>query len=399
MANQALIEGAWRVAQADKDASLAGMEASMAITSSIVGAANKFLGAISEEGAKYDEHAQKVIDEAGMLSEDDISKLYDQLQEGRNNFIWGNKKDKTLAIRDLNLLADGYQKWDALREKTADYQLDKDEGFTDWFKTNPNNKDYFDILSGKVKMSIENGVSGAYINGKFMSVDSIEREIEKGKIDTEFKTKFENTRAYWVDISSDIVEGQNKDFPLQQVNSQYLTLLDNHNLQSVASTKLFGNTNFIEDRYAKLIDPNQGETYESLGITEDMIKNTNVNVKDGISPEEGLTLINALMNNEDALKQELAEYLTMHTGNQWDNAYRKTAAPGYEMRSKGNTTFVKKDEEIESDGKGLKKATSLQQDLLEFIEEHALGYTTEEEMREKIAKAFELDVAPGSLSN
>ena len=398
MANQALIEGAWKVAQAGKDASLAGMEASMAITSSIVGASNKFLDAISEEGAKYDEHAQKVIDEAGMLSEAEISGLYDELQSGRNNFIWGNKKDKTLAIRDLNLLADGYQKWETLREKTADYQLDKDEGFTDWFKTNPQNKDYFDILSGKVKMSRKDGVTGAYINGKFMSSDSIEREMEKGKIDTEFKTKFENTRAYWVDISSDIVEGQNKDFPLKQVNSQYSTLLENHNLQSVASTKLFGNTNFIEDRYAKLVDPNQGETYESLGITEDMIKNTNVNVKDGISPDEGLKLINALMNNDNALKQELAEYLTIHTGNQWDNAYRKTAASGYEMRSRGKTTFVKRDEETEGGGDS-KKATSLQEQINEFVEEHTLGYTTEEEMREKIAEAFAKDIAPGSLSN
>ena len=225
MASQALIQGAWRVAQADKESSLADMRFGTDITSSIAVAVNQFTDAIVEEGAKYDEHAQKVIDEAGTLSEAKISGLYDELQAGRNNFIWGNKKDKTLAIRDLNLLADGYQKWETLREKAADYQLDKDEGFTDWFKTNPQNKDYFDILSGKVKMSRKDGVTGAYINGEFMSSDSIERYMENGKIDTEFKTKFEETlldreeRVALDDLDGNVAEDLNlldfvKDFHL-----------------------------------------------------------------------------------------------------------------------------------------------------------------------------------------
>ena len=122
-ADQTLVQGAYRAARAGAEADIAGLNVKTDIISGLTKGVTDYVGAVAAEAQKYDEYAQKVIDEAGMLSQEEASQLYDRLQDGRKNFIWGSKKDKAFSIREMNLQAGDYKDYEANRLKLAELKL------------------------------------------------------------------------------------------------------------------------------------------------------------------------------------------------------------------------------------------------------------------------------------
>ena len=89
-ADKALVEGAYNIAKAETESMKQGLQGKQNIISSLQEGITTFGTGIELEGQRYDQYAQKVIDEAGMLSQEEASLLYDRLQEGRKDFIWGS---------------------------------------------------------------------------------------------------------------------------------------------------------------------------------------------------------------------------------------------------------------------------------------------------------------------
>ena len=102
---------------------------------------------------------------------------------------------------------------------------------------------------------------------------------------------------------------------------------------------MFGITSFEEDLFANLIHPTEGETYASLlgPRAEEYIENTGVDLEDGFNEDEATLLINALMNDENALMEELTNYFVRFGENQHNvgQGERKQLEPGYKMTASG----------------------------------------------------------------
>ena len=94
-----LIEGAYRAAAAG---ALGDTSVSRGITN-MVKRLEDFGKAKQGQGENYMALANQVLNEGGELSADEYDALYDELQKGRLDYMWGNKKEKARAIRDLNM--------------------------------------------------------------------------------------------------------------------------------------------------------------------------------------------------------------------------------------------------------------------------------------------------------
>tara|TARA_Y100001938_G_C8092842_1_gene436160 strand:- start:815 stop:1957 length:1143 start_codon:yes stop_codon:yes gene_type:complete len=338
MADQALIQGAYNVARADAAASQASLQGKLDIISSVGKSAGMFLEGINLEGKKYDEYAQKVIDEAGMLSQEETANLYNELQAGRNNFIWGSKKDKTLSMRELGLQAMDYKDYQNARLDLANLKQDGTSGLSSAWLQDPKNKDVLNIMDNMprlVKKKCEGdcpdkGRLGVNINGEWTSISALNSKIQSGLIDSNFKKDLNTLVNKFSEDSKNIVEGEDDSFPMYEAKQKVNSLINNSsNLQSVAKDPMFGETSWYEDRFLKLTDLREGESYADLGITPEMISGTNVDIKDGIQEDEAVLLLDSMMKNENILKQELSEYYIMYLGQNWNGVKRRRPKEGY----------------------------------------------------------------------
>ena len=100
MADQSLIQGAGAAAQSKFAGKLAGSRTAEGITSGLGQMATGYFQEKALQQKQYDVMAQKVLEEAGDLSMDIKSELYDELQMGRYDYVYGDKKGKMLSIEN-----------------------------------------------------------------------------------------------------------------------------------------------------------------------------------------------------------------------------------------------------------------------------------------------------------
>ena len=350
-ADQTLVQGAYRAARAGAEADIAGLNVKTDIISGLTKGVTDYVGAVAAEAQKYDEYAQKVIDEAGMLSQEEASQLYDRLQDGRKNFIWGSKKDKAFSIREMNLQAGDYKDYEANRLKLAELKKDKTNGLSKAFLDNPENKGFLDMLDSSARLTPrtcpegelncpDKGRLGVEINGEWVSQSAITAKIEEGVVDTKTRELIGLWGQNIFTKSSKVQPGEVGRFNEVGETEKVKQMLANaSNLQSIAKDPMFGITSFEEDRFAKLIHPTQGETYASLlgPRAEEYIKNTGTDISDGIQEDEAILLMDALMNDENALTEELTNYFVGFGENQHNVGMgeRKELEPGYKMTASG----------------------------------------------------------------
>jgi len=107
-----LIEGAYRAATAGQATRLA---MNNQINDSLAQMWKSSKNAIDSRKKALDETVQKVLASAGDLPTEEYEALYDKLQEGRGQFIFGNNKNRALAISDLNKKAKDYSEYKDVR--------------------------------------------------------------------------------------------------------------------------------------------------------------------------------------------------------------------------------------------------------------------------------------------
>ena len=347
-ADKTLVQGAYNVALQDAATSVAGMQGKLDVISSITEGVTGFIEGVEAEGKKYDDLAQKVIDEAGMLGQEEASMLYDRLQEGRRSYIWGNKKDKAFSVRELGLQAGDYKDYESNRIRLAELKKDKTNGLSKAFLDDPENKAYLDILDDSSRLIPKTcpegelncpnkGRLGVEINGEWMSQSAITAKIEEGVVDTKTRELIGLWGQSIFTKSSQSQPGQFNQFNVAGETEKAKQILAGaSNIKSIAKDPMFGTTSFEEDLFSKLTK----ETYADLlgPRAEEYVKKTSVVVDDGIDKDEAALLIKALYNDENALMDELTTYLVKFGGKQHEagDGDRKKLMEGYMMTPGGN---------------------------------------------------------------
>lgn len=331
MADQSLIQGAYGAAQSKFTGKLAGSQTAQGITKGLGDIATGYLQEKALQQKQYDVMAQAVIDQAGELSPQVKSELFDELQDGRNDFVWGDKKGKMLSMDNLNTKAKGYAKFMEARlnlaELTEDSSKNPDaEGtLSNYFANSGEYDDYLKMLESDAKPIFKDGVPGFTIGGEWKSVDSINSVVEKdGLRDDGFQTNLDNVLDSYMEMSSKVMPGQEMAFPEASAKNMVRNKLINKatNLKSVAYDNMFGDTSFYDDA----IDGFQQGTYSDLGI-QDPTGGT-------VTREDAEIMARTLINDskyEGTLKNELTTYYTKFLKQNWREGkeFRPEAQEGF----------------------------------------------------------------------
>ena len=334
MADQTLIEGAYRAAKASQAGKLAGPKAVMGMTNVLGNISVGYLQDKALQAKQYDVMAQRVLDEAGDLSMEVKSELYDELQMGRYDYIWGGKKDKMLSMENLNKKAKTYGDFMELRLDLAELVEDED-ALSDHFKNSGEYDSYLDMLKSDARPvnndcedCVDKGKPGYVINNKWVSISELRNTIEtEGKKDETFKNNLGAMLESYTLMSSKIMPGQVMPFPIATARDAVKNkLIDNAtNLKSVAYDKMFGDTSFYDDIREGL----QAGKYTDLGI-EDPTGGT-------VTAEDADVMARALINDplyENVFKNELTNYYTNFFRQNWNNGseLRIRTQEGYAYR-------------------------------------------------------------------
>ena len=345
MADQTLIQGAGAAAQSKFAGKLAGSRAAEGITSGLGQMATGYFQEKALQQKQYDVMAQKVLEEAGDLSMDIKSELYDELQMGRYDYVYGDKKSKMLSIENLNKKARTYAEFMDTRLQLAELVEDED-ALNNYFKNSGDYDDYLNLLKPDARLvSNEDGELGYKIGGEWKSLSQIRNTINKeGTRDDAFEEKLGKLLDNYTQMSAQVSPGQVMPFPQQAaLNMVKKNLIGtSSNLNSIAYDDFFGGTSFYED----LVEGLQAGKYTDLGI-EDPTGDT------GITAEDANVIAKELINNpdnRDLFVDEISKYYTGFLKQNWNDGEQFRMVPRENFVDTGDR-FRQLDVETEAENK------------------------------------------------
>ncbi len=331
MADQTLIQGAGAAAESKFAGKLAGSKMVAGITKGLGDISTGYFQEKAFQQKQYDVMAQKVLDEAGDLSSELKSEIYDELQQGRYDYVYGDKKSKMLSIENLNKKARTYAEFMDTRLELAELMEDED-ALNNYFKNSGNYDDYLDLLKpGARLVNNEDGEAGYEIGGEWKSLSQIRSTIKKeGTRDDMFEEKLGKLMDNYTQMSSKVSPGQVMPFPQQAaLNMVKKNLIGtSSNLNSIAYDDFFGGTSFYED----LVEGLQAGKYTDLGI-EDPTGDT------GITAEDANVIAKELINNpdnRDLFVDEISKYYTGFLKQNWNDGEQFRNVPREGFYDKGD---------------------------------------------------------------
>jgi hypothetical protein len=322
MADQSLIQGAGAAAKSKFAGKLAGSKMVAGITKGLGDISTGYFQQKAFQQKQYDVMAQRVLDEAGDLSPELKSEIYDELQQGRYDYVYGDKKSKMLSIENLNKKARIYAEFMDTRLELAELIEDED-ALNNYFKNSGDYDDYLDLLEPDARLvNNEDGEPGYKIGGEWKSLSQIRSTIKKEGIrDDMFEEKLGKLLDNYTQMSSQVSPGQVMPFPQQAAFNMVKKNLigTSSNLNSIAYDDFFGGTSFYED----LVEGLQAGKYTDLGI-EDPTGNT------GITAEDANVIAKELINNpdnRDLFVDEISKYYTGFLKQNWNDGKQFRMVP------------------------------------------------------------------------
>lgn len=223
--------------------------------------------------------------------------------------------DKQKILNDINSIAGDLSGIENIIEDLQEGDIKISNTFTH----TEEGKDFANAINDPNRIEIVDGKAGITINGEFMDVNGISDYIKGKSMDTSFS---EVMRAVEFDQQEDKKDMKDEyEFDRDYVQSQISADINkNANLRSLFEDNLYGTRNFKTD----LIYALSNQTYSNLGITEDMLLESDVNVNDGLDQQEIENITQYLMDDEFALREMLSNYYTDLIEQQFDSYTTKT---------------------------------------------------------------------------
>ena len=283
-----------------------------------------------EIGKQYDEFAENVLNNGVTLSDENFEALYNDLQDGRSSFITGNKKNRTLAMKNLNQLANSYEDYKDLVENTAILANDPD-GLLDTFKNSPEGKAYLDAMSGKNKLTKNPNKDaqnpndlGVVMNDRWTSLNDLKRIAEANTKDTNFASTIEALA---------VKQLQSKVKPdMKAINYTVSRMIKNGKTNSLIYSEIVPGRTFYDDVATKL----ENKKLSDLGLNSAQLNRyatssglSTADVNDGIDSNEARRIADVMIKDiaySNQLNEELNEYYSTYVAQQ-NALYGKTDFP------------------------------------------------------------------------
>ena len=312
-----LASGAYRAARVEGAGDIAASKAITKATGSIAQTGLALTQYFGEVGRQYDEFVENVTNNGVMLTDENFEALYNDLQDGRNDFILGSKKSRTLAMKDLSELANSYEDYKSLVENTA-ILADSPDGLLDIFKNSPEGKAYLDAVSGRNKLMKNPSKSaqnknelGVMLGERWTSLSELKNIAGNNVKDTNFAGTIEALA---------IKQLQSKRKPnMKAINYSVSRMVQNGKTKSLVHSEIIPGRTFYNDVVSKLTT----NSYADLGLNDVTLNKyadaSDVNWKDGINNEEAQLIANTMINDTmytNQLQAELIDYYSNYAAQQ-----------------------------------------------------------------------------------
>tara|TARA_R100001594_G_scaffold75090_1_gene109821 strand:+ start:416 stop:1336 length:921 start_codon:yes stop_codon:yes gene_type:complete len=177
-----------------------------------------------------------------------------------------------------------------------------------------------DIATGKNELTFDEENKPGYKTdaGHFMPIDAVKVELlEPNKVDHMARKGVKAIMDDSVRKAKNILPNENHNFDYQkEFNNIKNKIVDNGNLKSLANDKIFGNRVFKDDLKSAIELGN----YQEMGLTEEQLHLFDPTKGDNaITSEDAEAITQNILQNEDLLKDYLAEYYTKAVEQNFNN--------------------------------------------------------------------------------
>jgi hypothetical protein len=250
--------------------------------------------------------------------------MIDATMEQRQAYV--DSKDpieKQKILNNINSMSQDFGEMEGVMEamQSGDIKM------SNTFSNTAEGRNFSKAIGDPANIQVLDGKVGVVINGEFMDKDDLTKYINSKAMDTSF-TKVMNTLAF--DQQEDKKDlGDAYEFDRDYVRSKVKADIEKSaNYRSLYEDNLYGNRNFKTD----LIESLGNYTYSNLGITEQHLANSNVNVTDGVDAEEIKNLLAYIESNEYVMRELLGEYYTDLLEQQFDPYRNRQSAASEVLR-------------------------------------------------------------------
>ena len=253
------------------------------------------------------------IEREAKMSNEKHDELFDKYSAQRVDYAnAGNntegKKTKTEIERGLEQDGQGIIKDENFRKNIAEIVSNVDE-----FGDNPTGKlgeltdDVVNIVSGRTGLTYKDEQPGYETSKGWQSADKIEEVIKSGRVDKASRSGIKALVEDSMRKAETIQPGENSEFNYKKEYDNIKNkIINTGNLKSLATDKIFGDRVFKDDLQSAIT---MG-SYKEMGLTEEQLFALDP-TKDGkITKEDAATITSHILDNEDMLKDYLAEYYT-----------------------------------------------------------------------------------------
>ena len=188
--------------------------------------------------------------------------------------------------------------------------------------------DFQNIANGTSQPIFKDKVPGYEMsNGEWMSMESINDMLSTMKVDQGSKEGMKVLLDDVIRKAEDVQPGDDPTFNYQkEYNNIKEKIVETGDLKSLTIDKIFPNRTFKDD----LISAISTGTYKDMGIANDQVQDPTPG--DGkITKEDAKIISNTIMQNEDMLKEYLAEYYTKALEQNYNNNLSPIVRKNLEM--------------------------------------------------------------------
>lgn len=253
------------------------------------------------------------------LSQEEMAKLTDEEMANKEKYANSqtNKEKKELEAQ-LVEKAQSMTQPEEFRKKIADIVADSYTfGHDPATKLGDMTEDFARMVSGQQPVIYKDKKAGHELSsGEWMSFDQITEVLEAKRIDEASKSGMKALVDDAVRKAEAVQPNEDGTFNYQkEFNNVKNKIVETGNVQSLAHDKIFGNRVFADDLKSAIATG----TYEKMGLTKEQILKLDPTPDGKISKEDTELISSKILNDENMLKQYLAEYYTKAIEQNYNN--------------------------------------------------------------------------------
>lgn len=242
------------------------------------------------------------------FNEETMEGLTTKFTNMKDQYADGDKADQALLEADVVQTGDRMVKGEEFKKNLASLLTESSGiGHDPTGKLAEYSDDMVNIVNGNNEVLYDGNMPGYELHDGWKSMEEIEKLVTSRHVDKSTKALFEASLTNQKRLAESMQVGDYEEFNWQkEYNSVKNNIVENGDIKSLATDKIFGNRVFRDD----LLLAVESGTYKDMGLTEEQVNQMDPTPDGKITIEDATDITSKIMQDEDLLKEYLIDYYT-----------------------------------------------------------------------------------------